>query len=90
MPDHIHAFVAPSANALPLENWVTYWKSQLSKELKLPRNRWQSDHWDSRLRSGESYDQKWDYVRLNPVRHGLVQDAHEWLYQGVVNDLRWD
>jgi putative transposase len=90
MPDHIHAFVSPNVNALPLENWVTYWKSQFSKTHKLPQHRWQTDHWDTRLRSWQKYDEKWEYVRLNPVRHGLVQNAHEWPYQGVINDLRWD
>jgi hypothetical protein len=35
-------------------------------------HRWQTDHWDRRLRSDESYAEKWEYVRCNAVRHGLV------------------
>ncbi len=28
--------------------------------------------------------QKWEYVRDNPVRHGLVASAEEWPYQGEI------
>src|SRR5438067_9485211 len=33
---------------------------------------------DHLLRSEESYDQKWNYVRDNPVRANLAQSAAEW------------
>jgi hypothetical protein len=59
-------------------------------ELRLiPSQEWQTDHWDTRLRSGESYDAKWEYVRNNPVRAGLVKTADEWPYQGELNVLPW-
>ena len=35
MPDHIHLFAAPGTPELPLENWVTYWKSQFTKQHRL-------------------------------------------------------
>ncbi|MEO6971176.1 MAG: hypothetical protein ABI217_09810 [Chthoniobacterales bacterium] len=50
---------------------------------------WQRHHWDRQLRKGESYDDKWEYVRSNPVRHGLVTDAGAWPYQGELSELRW-
>ena len=36
------------------------------------------------LRGGESYAQKWDYVRANPVRAGLVSEAESWPYAGEI------
>jgi len=39
------------------------------------------------LRSSESYSQKWDYVRENPVRAGLVANADDWPWQGEVESL---
>ncbi len=33
---------------------------------------------------GESYSQKWDYVRENPVRAGLVKRAEDWPYAGAL------
>ena len=49
----------------------------------------QRDCWDRQLRSGESYNEKWQYVRNNPVRKGLVAQADDWPYQGVITPLVW-
>ena len=89
MPDHLHVFAAPGQPELPLDNWVSYWKSLFSKRHGNHDHRWQSDHWDRRLRSDESYCEKWDYTCDNPVRHGLVRSADEWPYQGELFELRW-
>ena len=89
MPDHIHLFASPGRIDLPVENWVRFWKSQFTKHFGHPDRKWQSDFWDRRLRSDESYDEKWTYVQTNPVRHGLVDRAEAWPYQGELNELRW-
>src|SRR5439155_18350280 len=39
---------------------------------------WQPGFFDHVLRSDESYAQKWEYVRDNPVRTGLVASWQEW------------
>ena len=77
MPDHLHVFAAPGPLDLPLDNWVRYWKSQFIKVHREGSRNWQTDHWDTRLRSEESYEEKWWYVRNNPVRAGLVARAEE-------------
>ena len=47
----------------------------LRTTLARPNDRpiWQRHFWDTQLRRGESYDQKWDYVMQNPVRAGLAE-----------------
>ena len=57
--------------------------------LSRPPPLFQRDCWDRQLRTGESYAQKWEYVRNNPVRKGLVAHADEWPYQGQMNVLEW-
>jgi putative transposase len=89
MPDHIHMFAAPGAMNIEYDTWVTYWKRLLALKHGRPEWRFQTDHWDRRLRSSESYSQKWEYVRNNPVRHGLVRDTDDWLFQGELNELQW-
>ena len=89
MPDHVHLFVAPGTKEISFDNWVQYWKSQFSKQHKNPANRWQTDHWDRRLRSWENYRKKWEYVCHNPVRHGLVEQVEDWAYKGEIHDLLW-
>ena len=89
MPDHLHLFAAPRDGTHPLEAWVRLWKSRFSKRLANPSLRWQADCWDTRLRNHESYANKWEYVRNNPVRHGLAQRAEDWPFQGELNVLPW-
>ena len=92
MPDHIHLFCAPAKlEHCSVRDWISYWKSLVSKfwanETEKPV--WQRAAWDRQLRSGESYAEKWHYVRQNPVRHQLVSDAKRWPYQGELNPLQW-
>jgi len=51
--------------------------------------KWQSDCWDTQIRSGTHYHEKWEYVRLNPVRKELVEESDDWPWQGELNVLRW-
>jgi REP element-mobilizing transposase RayT len=89
MPDHLHLFAAPGPHEIALDNWVRFWKSHFRRAGRPPAQEWQTDHWDTRLRSGESYDEKWVYVRNNPVRAGLVDHSEAWPYQGELNRLPW-
>ena len=45
---------------------------------------WQRDFFDHRLRSDESYLEKAHYIRMNPVRAGLVpvQEEWKWIWEG--------
>jgi hypothetical protein len=48
---------------------------------------WQREFFDHVLRSAESYSEKWNYVRNNPVRAGLVSTADEWKHPGEIEIL---
>jgi hypothetical protein len=50
---------------------------------------WQQEFFDHVLRSAESHDQKWQYVRDNPVRAGLVNDPDQWPWQGQIDELQF-
>ena len=49
----------------------------------------QRAQWDTQLRSGDDYNNKWLYVRDNPVRKRIVERAECWPYQGELNVLNW-
>ena len=70
-----------------MQAWKQWTSKRITAELKGTGTIWQSEFFDHVLRSSESYSQKWDYVRENPVRAGLVTDADAWPYQGVIEDL---
>jgi REP element-mobilizing transposase RayT len=86
MPDHVHLFVRGNSNFI-LGRWVGQLKQALAKAAGLSRAKtqiWQEGFFDHLLRSDESYSQKWNYVRKNPVRAGLVQTVNDWPYQGEI------
>ena len=61
---------------------ITYaWNSQTTLAGRL---------FDHLLRSQESYSQKWDYVRMNPVRAKLCDAAEDWPYQGEIVRIPFD
>jgi putative transposase len=92
MPDHIHLFCAPNTfPAQSLKKWIACWKNHVTREwtnrLQIPI--WQREFWDRQLRRAESYEEKWNYVRNNPARHGYVSRVEDWPYQGELNVLEW-
>ncbi len=90
MPDHIHLFCAPTADAVSLQNWMAYWRSLTTRALGEAKGAlWQREFWDRQLRRQESYAEKWEYVRYNPVRAGLADSPEDWPYQGELNCLEW-
>jgi REP-associated tyrosine transposase len=92
VPDHVHFFCAPELGAKTLPVFVGFWKEWTSKAIKRQRRQassvWQKEFFDHVLRSSESYSEKWNYVRNNPVRHGFITDADDWPWQGQIEDLR--
>jgi putative transposase len=88
MPDHVHFFCAPELDAKPLSLFVGFWKEWTSKSIKrklgLTTPIWQDEFFDHVLRSSESYSEKWDYVRNNPVRAQLISCPEDWPWQGEV------
>jgi putative transposase len=92
MPDHLHTFVVIDDQRIDLPTWTKSLKNVLSKVLrlhKIPSPRWQKGFFDHVLRSQESYSQKWDYVRENPVRAGLAKNWSEWPFLGQIFDLEF-
>lgn len=91
MSDHLHLFVSLADDRL-LSDWVKSLKNSLSKALRatgIPAPHWQKGFFDHVLRSDESYSQKWDYVRDNPVRAELVTSWEEWSHRGEVWRLEY-
>ena len=96
MPDHIHLFVCGPED-FELGRWMGMLKQCLEKVVSVtasPTGRrlqkrdrppiWQRGFFDHVLRNDESYAQKWEYVRDNPVRAGLVANADDWPYAGEI------
>jgi putative transposase len=86
MPDHVHFFVR-GPDDFNLGRWIGCLKQGLAEGMGRRNSAcaiWQRGFFDHLLRSDESYSQKWNYVRENPVRAGLKTRAEEWPYAGEI------
>ena len=83
MPEHIHLFACGSYD-FPFTQWMRILKRNLSKAISASPPHWQKGFSDHLVRHSESYGEKWEYVRQNPVRAGLVEDSEDWPWQGEI------
>ena len=72
-----------------MQRWKTIAAKRINQALNRNGSLWQADYFDRYMRSLGDYSQKWDYVRLNPVRKGLVAKSEDWPYRGTIHDLRY-
>ncbi len=82
MPDHLHGlFVFPME--VSIRKVVSDWKRFLATQYGI---KWQRDYFDHRIRKDESVSEKWDYIRMNPVRNGLVLHPDDWPFQWPIQN----
>ncbi len=77
MPDHLHGlFTFPVE--VSMRKVLSDWKRFLATRCGI---KWQRDYFDHRIRQDESASEKWDYIRMNPVRKGLAIQPDDWPFQ---------
>jgi putative transposase len=89
LPDHLHLFVA-LPDDLKLGEWVGTLKRVLARSLERSESSdpaWRRGFFDHVLRSNESYAEKWNYVRENPVRAGLINKVDDWPFCGEIVNI---
>ena len=76
MPDHVHLIVT-----IPKSFGVAVAISRFKRAASYGNQiRWQPAAFDHRIRSDDSYREKWQYVLANPKRGGLIQESDVWTY----------
>ena len=81
MPDHVHLLLSPQRDRhQSLSQFVQRWKTSVA--LRLGEAVWQREFFDRLLRSEEKLEEKWNYIRENPVRAGLCADAEDYPFSG--------
>ena len=91
MPDHLHLLMSQlnrEASVSAFSKWFKRWFDEQYCRPSVPDGTptvqtwtWQEGCFDRLLRSDESLSDKWEYLRQNPVRAGLVRDPDDWPYQ---------
>jgi putative transposase len=88
MPDHLHLLVTPESD-LSLERTMQLIKGGFSYRLgKMKKGLvWQESFTNHRVRDENDYERHASYVRMNPVRAGLVARAEDYPYSSA--SLSW-
>ena len=90
MPDHLHLFCRPAVHdPEPIQKWIRFWKQSVSRTCPELLGAWLRDGWDTQMRDRLHYEKKLSYVRMNPVRAGLIAEPSAWPYTGVVSPITW-
>ena len=87
MPDHLHLFACPGEESCRFDDWVKFWKSLTSRRVPDSSFRWQKASFHQRIRTYEGAEDRLAYMRMNPVRAGLVKSPKDWKYQGEIFKL---
>ena len=89
MPDHVHLIITPfyrDDGPVSIPRIMQRIKStsahKINKTLRRTGRVWQHESFDRILRTEESLEAKLEYMKLNPVRAGLVQrpEDYRWLW----------
>ena len=80
MPDHVHLLAGPRDRGAAVGSLSAAIKRAIRKRLNAAWN-WQPGCFDRLLRREESAEEKWQYIRENPVRAGLVSHWSDWPYR---------
>ncbi len=82
MPDHCHALLAFPADRR-MTRVIGDWKHWHARQTGV---NWQENFFDHRLRSDAEWEEKFRYIRNNPVVKGLCKSPAEWPWQVIGTD----
>jgi putative transposase len=86
MRDHVHLILTP-APLVSLEKAMQFIKGGFSyrskKEMNFKREIWQKGYSQHRIRDADDYAQHVEYVWMNPVTAGLVEQPEQYLYSSA-------
>ncbi len=86
LDDHFHFLINPNdadiskiMQSIKLRFTRRYIKQTASME-KQPISLWQRRFWDHLIRDEDDFQRHLDYIHYNPVKHGIVKSASEYMF----------
>jgi REP element-mobilizing transposase RayT len=84
MPNHVHILIRARSITLSkiIHTWKSYTAHRINELVNLSGQIWHPDYWDRFIRDERHYEAVIEYIKLNPVRAGLVEDWQDWPWIG--------
>ncbi|MDF3932398.1 REP-associated tyrosine transposase [Pseudomonas citronellolis] len=92
LPEHMHCLLTlPAGDA----DYATRWKVikagfarhippgeplSTAQRQRGQRGIWQARYWEHLIRNDTDYQRHFDYIHVNPLKHGLVRAVRDWPY----------
>jgi len=93
MPDHLHLLLTPG-NTTSLEKAIMLIKGGSSHEIHRIRGHkmeiWQAGFHDWTIRDEADYRGRREYIRMNPVKAGLVEKPEDWAFGSASGKFQLD
>ena len=91
MPDHLHLLLTP-APEIALERAMQFIKGGYSYRLRKTEKIqvWQESFTNHRIRDSDDYEKHSVYIRMNPVRARLVEEARAYAFSSANGGSRMD
>lgn len=83
MPDHLRVIVSPGESTSSLSKFLNIFKGRTTavfRERKDLKKIWQRSAFDHVIRTEENLKDVIEYIRNNPVRKGIVENAGDYPY----------
>ncbi|MDD5342107.1 MAG: transposase [Patescibacteria group bacterium] len=104
IPDHVHLLVQPFGK-YTISDFMHYLKRHSSRNIRTLISRklvgedghprlqggiWQSSFHDHIIRDEEDFNRHVEYLRINPVKHGLVKEGEKYPYLYINEKLIYE
>jgi putative transposase len=95
LPDHLHCiWTLPEGDCDYAKRWSLikiYFSKKLPKTERINASRaqkgergiWQRRFWEHLIRNERDYLNHIEYIHINPIKHGYVQNAIDWPYSSI-------
>jgi REP element-mobilizing transposase RayT len=89
MPDHFHLVVKLLQGNLSraMKSLSNFTARRINAALRREGPFWQTGYYEHLIRGERSLEAYLEYIAMNPVRAGLVQDFRQWPYSSFGNPL---
>ena len=91
LPDHVHLLSQPLSRgeggffdlAEIIHSVKSFSAQKISQHRRVKGNIWQDERYDRIVRDEAEFLEKWQYIRNNPLKEGLVSQPEDypWLYE---------
>jgi len=78
LPDHLHALITMCDGT---DDYPRLWqeiKKGFTRRLDASASPWQRRYWEHTIRDDVDFQTHFDYIHINPVKHGLVEQVVDW------------